>query len=376
MLLTPADYLFICDDDALREAAIAWQNSDYIALDTEFIRTNTFYPIPGLIQVYDGEHCYLIDPTRLNDYAPMTEVLNNDQVVKILHSCSEDLEVFDDLLHTVPDNLFDTQVAAAFLGHRFSIGYSALVNDILGIDLPKEESRSDWLQRPLTDKQLTYACLDVIHLYEVFEHLTAHSSYADKQEWIEQCNRELINNYRKTQDPEQYFFRIKNGWRLNPSQQIKLQELSLWREQEARRRNKPRNHIVRDNALWGIAAKQPANKQDLQTIEDLSPNTIKRYGETLIDLLDQPLHREPEFLLPKPLPKEIGILVKKLKAFANNKAEQLNIATEMLIRKKDYENFVRSGMQSGNYDLPDNLKGWREPLIGEAFLDIARQWHA
>jgi len=179
------DITFITDNSTLNKCCELWNHAPVLALDTEFIRTDTFYPIPALLQIYDGQHCNLLDLTTLNDFSALSAILTNPSIVKVLHSCSEDLEIFENLLKILPRPIFDTQIASAFLGYGFSIGYSRLVKTILDIDPAKDESRSNWLQRPLSPEQVEYAALDVVYLYRVYLHLQQLLKNTDKKIWVD-----------------------------------------------------------------------------------------------------------------------------------------------------------------------------------------------
>ncbi len=151
------DIHWIRDDDSLALHCAQWQSLPFVALDTEFMRVDTFYPIAALLQIGDGKSAWLIDPLLINDWRPLSALLENPAVIKVVHACSEDLEVLLRLTGSLPVPLFDTQLAAAYLNLGFSMGYSRLVQEVLNIDLPKGETRSDWLQRPLSETQISYA---------------------------------------------------------------------------------------------------------------------------------------------------------------------------------------------------------------------------
>ena len=351
--MTP-DISFINDNNELEKACLVWNKAAILALDTEFIRTDTFYPIPALLQIYDGEHCYLLDLASLSDFSALIAIFNNKSIIKVLHSCSEDLEVFDGLFKTLPTPLFDTQIAAAFLGYGFSIGYSRLVKILFDTEPPKDESRSNWLQRPLSQDQIEYAALDVIYLYRIYLNFYQQLAGNEKREWVEQCHQELLANYHHNQNPEHYFKRFKNAWRLSRDQQASLYQLCIWREQEARRRNKPRNRILQEEALF----------------EHVQKNTLPK-GYSLSANIPTTIP-EPEI----PLPREMGDLLKKLKRDVEIKSAQLNIAQEVLGRKKDLTAFISTGLSGEKFILPPALNGWRKSIIGESFLTIVSEWRA
>ena len=227
------DIHWILDDAGLAEHCAAWQALPFVALDTEFMRVDTFYPIAGLLQVSDGAIAYLIDPLRIGDWRPFAALLEAPNVIKVLHSCSEDLEVLLRLTGSLPAPLFDTQLAAGYLNLGFSMGYSRLVQALLDIELPKGETRSDWLQRPLSELQVRYAAEDVLHLVEVYRALMARLA-PQKVEWVLEDGAELVANLSREVAPEDAWREAKLAWKLSRQQQAVLRALCAWREREAR----------------------------------------------------------------------------------------------------------------------------------------------
>ena len=365
------DIHWIRDDASLAQHCADWQRLPFVAVDTEFMRVDTFYPIAGLLQVSEGERAYLIDPLLIEDWAPFSALLQNPAVVKVLHACSEDLEVFLRLTDSLPAPLFDTQLAAAYLNLGFSMGYSRLVQSVLNIELPKGETRSDWLQRPLSETQISYAAEDVLHLAEVYTALQAQLS-PEKNAWVLEDGAELVLNLRREVDPNEVYREAKLAWKLSRAQLAVLRELCAWREREARARNQPRNRVIREHSLWPIARNQPDNLVALARIDDMHPKTIRRDGETLLKLIEDaaatPAAEWPE-ALPEPLPLEASTLLKKLRAIGQREGERLNVAAEIMLRKKTLEALLKTGYPNGPYQLPDSLRGWRRELMGQALLD-------
>lgn len=365
------DIHWIRDDASLAQHCADWQRLPFVAVDTEFMRVDTFYPIAGLLQVSEGERAYLIDPLLIEDWTPFSALLQNPAVVKVLHACSEDLEVFLRLTDSLPAPLFDTQLAAAYLNLGFSMGYSRLVQTVLNIELPKGETRSDWLQRPLSETQVSYAAEDVLHLAEVYTALQAQLS-PEKNAWVLEDGAELVLNLRREVDPNEVYREAKLAWKLSRAQLAVLRELCAWREREARARNQPRNRVIREHSLWPIARNQPDNLVALARIDDMHPKTIRRDGETLLKLIKDaaatPAAEWPE-ALPEPLPLEASALLKKLRAIGQREGERLNIAAEIMLRKKTLEALLKTGYPNGPYQLPDSLRGWRRELMGQALLD-------
>ncbi|MFV9657002.1 ribonuclease D [Pseudomonas sp. NY15366] len=365
------DIHWILDDAGLAEHCAAWQALPFVALDTEFMRVDTFYPIAGLLQVSGGDGAYLIDPLRISDWRPFAALLEAPNVVKVLHSCSEDLEVFLRLSGSLPAPLFDTQLAAGYLNLGFSMGYSRLVQALLDIELPKGETRSDWLQRPLSELQVRYAAEDVLHLVEVYRALMARLA-PQKVEWVLEDGAELVANLSREVAPEDAWREAKLAWKLSRQQQAVLRALCAWREREARARNQPRNRVLREHSLWPLARTQPDNLVALARIEDMHPKTVRQDGETLLKLIREAAALPPEQwpeALPEPLPIEASTLLKKLRAVGQREGERLDIVPELMLRKKTLEALLKSGFPNGPYQLPDSLRGWRRELMGQALLD-------
>jgi ribonuclease D len=367
------DIQWIGDNASLAQHCATWRRLPFVAVDTEFMRVDTFYPIAGLLQVSEGERAYLIDPLLISDWTPFAELLQDTAVIKVLHACSEDLEVFLRLTGSLPTPLFDTQLAAGYLNLGFSMGYSRLVQAVLNIELPKGETRSDWLQRPLSATQVSYAAEDVLHLAEVYAQLKAQFS-AEKYAWVLEDGAELVSNLRRETDPQQAYREAKLAWKLSRQQLAVLQALCAWREEQARARNQPRNRIIREHSLWPLARTQPENLVALARIEDMHPKTVRQDGEFILQLIlikqaaATPAADWPE-ALPEPLPLDAATLLKKLRAIGQREGERLNIAPELMLRKKTLEALLKTGYPHGPYQLPESLRGWRRELMGQALLD-------
>ncbi len=363
---------WITTDEQLAAACARWQQLSYVALDTEFMRTDTFYPQAGLLQVADGQQVWLVDPLLIRQWQPLAGLLGHPQVIKVLHACSEDLEVLLRLTGQVPRPLFDTQLAAAYLNMGFSMGYSRLVEQVLGVELPKGETRSDWLQRPLSGLQVCYAAEDVHHLAALYLQLAARLT-PEKLGWLLEDGAGLALNAVRETCPDELYQEIKQAWRLNSRQLAVLRVLAAWREREARRRDQPRNRIIRESCLWALARYQPGDLGALSRIEDMHPRTVRQDGPQLLELIRQALALPAADCpppLPAPLPLEAGALLKKLRAVGTRLAGQLQLAPELMLRKKVLESLLKSGYPDGPYQLPDSLTGWRRALMGRALLDV------
>ncbi|WP_297186568.1 ribonuclease D [uncultured Porticoccus sp.] len=366
--------ILVADSAALSHCVEALHKSDVLAVDTEFMRTDTFYPILGLIQIFDGQQCWLIDPVALESLDALGSVFKSPAIIKVFHSCSEDLEVLQHVMGTLPQPLFDTQIAAALTGFGFSRGYAALVDDMLGHHVPKGETRSDWLQRPLSEAQLGYAASDVYFLLPVYHLLVEALKKLDRTVWMDEEMATLVGRSLQTDDTADYYRKVKGAWKLEAKALQVLQAICQWRESEARQRNRPRNRLIADRTLLDIAIAQPANKQSLAGIEGIFPGFLRRYGDDLLSLIhraqgDHVSNPKPLPPLDAPLPKAARDMAKALKAVASECAESRNLSVEMLVRKRDIEELVRSAVGTGKPRLSAALReGWRYELIGQALL--------
>lgn len=360
----------------LAHALVQCSRSDAVAVDTEFMRTDTFYPILGLVQLCDGNNTWLVDPVSVKDLSPLAELLAAPGITKIFHSCSEDLEVLQHALQVIPAPLFDTQIAASFAGQGFSTGYANLVNAVLGTELDKHETRSDWLQRPLSASQCRYAAEDVHYLMQVYRRLQLLLEENGRLRWVEEDMQSLVDAAATAASVDTYYQRIKGAWRLEARALAVLQALAAWREEEARRRDKPRNRIIHDRVLLEIAAESPASRQQLAAVADLHPGAQRRYGEKLLDLvamvdgLSVDNYPPP---LPAPLPRDARKQLDKFRQAIRQRAEQLQMPAEVFARKKDLEELVRS-LLAGDPRLPGGLaRGWRYEQAGRQLESMFKE---
>ena len=361
-------------------AAARWRRCTAVTLDTEFMRTDTFYPRLALVQVSDGDTAWLIDPVALGDLSPLGALLSDPNVVKVLHSCSEDLEVLQFALGCRPAPLYDTQVAAAMVGHGFSLGYSALVKRLLGLEIGKQETRSDWLQRPLSAAQLAYAAADVHHLFPVYHQLVEAGARLGRTDWIAAEMAAILAQAAQETPPEQQYRRVKGAGRLGPRDLAALRELAAWREGEARRRDRPRGHIANDVELLALVQARPTDRAALARIAELRPRTVRDHGAELLAALARaaqvPAAEFPEPLEGEPLSRSARDLVRACRDWLAKRAGELAIAPEMLVRRPDLEQLARS-WSSGAPQLPSVLAaGWRRDLVGAQLLDFVRAWSA
>ncbi len=362
------DWQLVESDRALQALIERARGSEAVMVDTEFMRRNTFFPQVALVQLCfsggeAGDVAWLIDPLRIESPEPLAALFENPAVTKVLHSASEDLEVFQSWLGVLPRPLFDTQKAAALAGMEFGMGYRNLVLALCDEDLPKGETRSDWLQRPLTESQCHYAAQDVIWLLPVYRQLEQRLSQLGRIPWVleegEDATRSLAT---ATTD---YYRRIKNGWKLSPRQLAVLIAVCDWREETARLKDKPRSWIIDDKACLQLALEQPLSFNELRSMVDLPAPALRRYGETLVELVNAQQSLSDN-ALPERLPPPLdGAQRKQLKALKDKTAQiaaELGVPPQALVANRDLEILLRGG-DSAAADEPVSWSGWRREQV-------------
>ncbi len=364
-------FTYVESDEFLAKIADQLNQTSVIAVDTEFARFNTYYPIVGLVQIYDGNECFLIDPLAVSNLDALTPVFSNPEVLKVFHAGSEDMEVFQHCIQTIPAPIFDTQIASAALGVGFSVGYQGLVERYLDISLPKDQTRSDWLQRPLSADQQSYAALDVIHLLQVYEKQVADLRESGKLEWVMDESSALGKDIPTLVSPSEFYLKIKGLWRLDRKELNVMQALCAWREMTARQENVPRNRVVDQKALMIIVRDHINTRPGLQNEAEMTPRQVRKYGdEVLLIQAEARMVGELECppLVTKPDSPVNNKLMKRLKKVVEERAAFLSVAPELLIKRRHLEKLIRSEDADGRYHLPGELDGWRESAIGDALL--------
>lgn len=360
------------DLSQMRSDIYAAEASGAIGVDTEFFRERTFYPKLGLVQISHGERIWLVDPLAIEDLDPLVEMMTSPRWIKIFHSCREDLEVLEHHLGIVPRPIFDTQMAAAFAGYGFSLGYRGLVDDFFGVELPKGETRSDWLQRPLSSAQLRYAAQDVAFLPSAHDRLRAELEEHGRLSWLQEDIDRLLADVEQPPADDRLYLKIGRAQQLGLRQLAALRDLVAWREEEARRRDLPRNFVVKENVLSLLAARMPKKRRDLEDVDGLGKRGVERYGDAILRLIDD-ARRLPSEDLPAKVHRPFNLAshkaeVKTARAVAQRIAKTLDLPPELLANRRTLENTVRRWLEGIEPVLPKSLKGWRAEQLGEPLL--------
>jgi ribonuclease D len=334
-----------------------------IALDTEFIRTDTFYPKIALIQLSDGETIWLIDVLAIDNFIPLKQLLESPDTTLIFHACAEDLEVLDHSVNIQPTHIFDTQIAAGIVNVGYCMGYARLVDSLLEIQLDKQETRSNWLARPLTQRQLDYAEVDVLHLHSLYRLLLKMLNKQDRVKWFEEESQGLFSVVDQRKSNPDYYTRIRGAWRLNPQSLSTLRHLCQWRETISRSRDVPKSRIAKDNVLLDIAKKMPESKRQLFDIDDWHHGSVRRYGELILEEIEASRQKKNDAWAPQPLSNSLNTIFKNIRKSLVKTAEEQKIPQEFLSNKRELEDILRNAQQ-GNYQLPDRIKqGWRQQWV-------------
>lgn len=359
-----ADDAALIDNDHALAAGVAFLGNE-VGVDTEFRRIRTFHPVPALYQLAGEGRVALVDATAPATFAALKALLLDDERAKVMHSCSEDLEVVAHHLHLCPRNVVDTQLAHAFVSSDASASYAALVEHYLGVRIGKLETRSNWLRRPLTAAQLEYARLDVAYLAPIWRAQRDALRATGRMPWFEEEMERVLST--PATPPERWYRNVKGAWRLKPCQLAVLRSLVAWREREARRRDLPRAWTVRDEALF-VMARWP--RLQTEDVAKVLPGRIgRRYASALVEAhqrgLADPL---PPVREPRPLGVRGNELTKTLRGIVTRHAERLKIAPSLLAGKRDVEAAVRHHRDQG--EVPERFRGWRHAVLGEEFHQV------
>ncbi|ETA72548.1 MULTISPECIES: ribonuclease D [Mesorhizobium] len=357
----------------LETVLAAFEKSDFVTVDTEFIRETTFWPILCLIQMAAPGVTALIDPLSPDiNLAPFFRLMANEAVVKVFHAARQDIEIIVHLGDLVPHPVFDTQVAAMVCGFGDSVSYDQLVQRITGARLDKSSRFTDWRHRPLSDKQLDYALADVTHLIEVYQHLSAELARENRAHWL---NEEMdVLTSRETYDPhpEDAWKRLK--MRLRKPQELAIvQAVAAWREREARERDVPRGRVLKDDAIYEVAQQAPRDTAALAKLRttpkgwERSSTATALLGavNTALALPKEQMPKLPKNFQP---PEGSSAAAELLKVLLRIVAEKQGVASKVLASSDDIDRIAAEGEDA---DVPA-LQGWRRAVFGEAALKLVR----
>ena len=346
--------------------------ADFVTIDTEFMRENTFYPDLCLVQIAGGGEAAAIDPKAQGiDLKPLLDLMvENHDVLKVFHAGGQDLEIVYNLTGKTPYPLFDTQIAAMALGQGEQVSYTNLVQSYLGVAIDKGARFTDWARRPLTKHQLDYAIGDVTHLAELFPKMLDKLRSTGRGVWLDDEMQRAGDPATYAQDPQQAWQRLRLPNR-KPETLGRLKALAAWREYEARGKDVPRGRIVKDETLGDLAGSPPRSQADLGKVRGLSANWASNdIGKRLMQALEiagpLPAHEMPAREVSRPgLTNEGALIADLLKLLLKVRAKEANVAPKLICRGDDLD-AIAGGVREGL----TVLSGWRLDVFGKDALAL------
>jgi len=342
-------------------------------LDTEFIKVDTLWPKLGVCQVNVNGNVYLLDGVSLDLSQFWKKIFLAQQ--NIFHACGEDIDLIyhyadeEDLL-----NVFDTQVGLSFLGHGLQVSYQGALKLCLDIDIEKDQTRSDWLARPLSPQQLCYAANDVLYImklaHNIQEQLKQKGLYDFVLEDCRSLTKEIIS-----ETPTELLYSDVGNYRHSRRQLMQLQNLSEWREYIVKATNQPRSFILRNSTMIDMVEKNPRNSFQLSQVRDIRPNVVREYGKTILELLkDLPNENEWPTRIAKPFKVTSKETLNKMDMVLAHAINETSIPKEVLLRKKWLNAIHQHVLSQGDeQDLPDYLLGWRYELLTQPLIHLFQE---
>jgi len=366
----------ISHNDELASLCDAMVGQPYFTFDTEFIRERTYFPALALIQVsWEGQDPVLIDPLTITNWSPFHALLADPDMVKVLHAGRQDLEIFYYQMETVPEPVFDTQIAASFCGLGDQISYSGLVQKLLGVHIPKGDSFTNWLQRPLTKDQIRYAQDDVRYLPEVYHELVKRAERKNRLSVIQEETDMSFHPELFDPDPSTLWRKVKKSGSLRSKDLAVLQDLAAWRDRTARELDKPVRYVLADEVLIDLSKIAQLKLEQLRARRGVHGKFIDRFGKAILDCHAQARQR-PSKTWPKPnrgtrptfeesenLADLAWILIREV-------ARNRDISPNHLILKRDLAPLIDAYLEGKSMQGHPLFQGWRKDMVGKPLIDF------
>lgn len=355
-----------------------------IGVDTEFVWISTYYPNLGLVQVgWDSDNCALIDPIAINDRrasAPFARLLENPNVVKVFHEAGSDLPILHRWCGAVPRNVADTRIEAGFCGLTARLSLAKLLALRLGVVLPKTETRTNWIQRPLTDSQLKYACDDVALLPKLYLNLKEEVTACDNWDFFEEEMKVYEDSaYFEEMPLDDCWKRVSRPGFLKFAQQdyAVLQSLAAWREKIARARNIPRLHVLRDDLLATAAVKHPYSADEVSNLRGISLKAAQRYGAEVAEIVKSAMKRPkeswPEVFMPTIPALTLRQASERISSLTAKRAEKRKIDASLLASRRDYDYIAVHAISNRDVSKSPLMRGWRYSMLTPVIDDICAE---
>lgn len=367
---------YIRDANALADLVGELAGAARIALDTEFMRERTYYAKLCLVQLATPDLLAVVDPLAVSDLRPLWDVVTGGAEI-VFHAAGQDLEIIAALAGGVPARHFDTQVAAAFVGYGDSIGYSRLVDRVIGHTPGHSEAYTDWTRRPLSQDQIDYALDDVRYLLEIAEKLESELRETGREGWVREELSAVMATVRPEAEPDDMWRKVRGARGLRGRKLAVLQEVAAWREREAQARDIPRQRVVADRVLAEIAKRAPKQPAQIERLRGLHPREAQRSSKAILEAVrrgvDRPESEVPDWGTVAPHVKDarVEMIAALLDAVLRGVAAEMNLSSRLLANRRDLEALARyrlAGLQASP-DLPV-LSGWRRESVGEQLLQV------
>lgn len=357
----------------LQEALKSIESTDsFVTIDTEFLREETYRACLCLVQIAGSQTTLLIDALSPNlSLEPLFAFMKNDRILKVFHAARQDLEIFYHLMGEVPQAIFDTQIAAMACGYGDQVGYETLVASIIGKKLDKSQQYSNWMQRPLSDRQLAYAGADVVYLRTIYSHLSEELTKKQREHWIEDELAILKSDRTYKLDPEMMWLKLKLK-NAQPHYLARLKAIAALREEEAITRNIVRRRLISDDLLTEIAYRNPSTVQALADIRGV-PKTLAQgeLGQKMLEVMAKanalPKDECPQLDLAQRGQKPPSGHVDLLRVLLKVKVEEHKVAEKLIATTSDLEDFLLLKEMDPRHVL---LHGWRYQVFGQEAWDI------
>lgn len=338
--------------------------SRFLAIDTEFLRERTYFARLCLLQIATESEVVIIDPFKVGDLKILAPLFEDESIVKVFHACDQDVEILYHEVGVTPKPLFDTQVAAALLGHPKQVGYGALVHSICGVSLRKADSFTDWSVRPLTESQLDYAADDVVYLAKMYDPMVEKLKSAGRLAWLERDFADLCDPSRFEVKPHERFRHLKRGNQLNRKQLSAARELAAWREERAINRNIPRKWVLTDEQIVEACKRESRTIDDLFMVrgmrDHLSTKDAREVVSRIVRGLDLPAEEWPEAFRCDRNERNVDIEVELMNALLKLRSFEAGVAPQAVASTNDLVQLAR-----GHVEDLDLLRGWKYELIGK-----------
>ena len=353
---------FIDTDAGLMELCDRLRGQPVLALDTEFLREKTYRAQLCLLQVAAEGVVACVDPLAIDSLDPLLDIIYDPSVIKVMHSARQDMEIFYDMRGELPKPLFDSQVAATLLGYGEQVGYANLVKGMLGVELDKMHTRTDWTQRPLDEAQIEYAADDVRYLFKMYFQQVEILEAKNRLDWLQEDFDELTNIITYSPPEETLWKRVKGRQKLKGVQLAILRDLAVWREDQAKKINRPRRWVLKDDVMVDISRFAPGEIAGLEKIRGLENKTIQNHGADLLAAIEQGQNSSkenwPKKIEGRRLSQTQDALVDVLMAVLRARGAEHEVSPALLANRKELENLIL-----GQTDSPV-LHGWRAELAG------------